>query len=149
MKKLNEALKQEIDKEILPTGVSKTKDGYRVSYKFNGKHLSFGERKRLNDAIALNNNVKVILELARGNNKQLLEENRQLKGKVTELGREIELNEFWMRRKSVDFEDMNEAYDFLKSAYTDKERELLDAHYTIARLKKRNLWQRIFNKELD
>src|SRR5699024_11495677 len=95
MNKLNEALKQEIDKEILPTGVSKTKDGYRVSYKFNGKHLSFGERRRLNDAIALNDNVKVILELARGNNVELLEENRQLKGKVTELKKEVESLELW------------------------------------------------------
>ena len=135
MKKLNEALKQEIDKEILPTGVSKTKDGYRVSYKFNGKHLSFGERKRLNDAIALNNNVKVVLELARGNNKDLLEENRQLKGKVTELKKEVESLELWSMKCNDELEKVNN--------------QLLDAHYTIARLKKRNLWQRILNKELD
>ena len=135
MKKLNEALKQEIDKEILPTGVSKTKDGYRVSYKFNGKHLSFGERKRLNDAIALNNNVKVILELARGNNVELLEENRQLKGKVTELKIEVESLELWSMKCNDELEKVNN--------------QLLDAHYTIARLKKRNLWQRILNKELD
>ena len=135
MKKLNEALKQEIDKEILPTGVSKTKDGYRVSYKFNGKHLSFGERKRLNDAIALNNNVKVVLELARGNNKDLLEENRQLKGKVTELKKEVESLELWSMKCNDELENTHS--------------QLLDAHYTIARLKKRNLWQRILNKELD
>ena len=135
MKKLNEALKQEIDKEILPTGVSKTKDGYRVSYKFNGKHLSFGERKRLNDAIALNNNVKVILELARGNNKELLEENRQLKGKVTELEKEVDSLELWSMKCNDELENTHS--------------QLLDAHYTIARLKKRNLWQRILNKELD
>ena len=135
MKKLNEALKQEIDKEILPTGVSKTKDGYRVSYKFNGKHLSFGERKRLNDAIALNNNVKVVLELARGNNKDLLEENRQLKGKVTELKKEVESLELWSMKCNDELEKVNN--------------QLLDAHYTITRLKKRNLWQRILNKELD
>ena len=135
MKKLNEALKQEIDKEILPTGVSKTKDGYRVSYKFNGKHLSFGERRRLNDAIALNDNVKVILELARGNNVELLEENRQLKGKVTELKKEVESLELWSMKCNDELEKVNN--------------QLLDAHYTIARLKKRNLWQRIFNKELD
>ncbi len=149
MKKLNEALKQEIDKEILPTGVSKTKDGYRVSYKFNGKHLSFGERKRLNDAIALNNNVKVILELARGNNVDLLEENRQLKGKVTELEKEVEMNEFWMGLKSEEYETAITAYDDMKSACRDKENQLLDAHYKIARLKKRNLWQRILNKDVD
>ena len=135
MKKLNETLKQEINKEILPTGVSKTKDGYRVSYKFNGKHLSFGERKRINDAIALNNNVKMILELARGNNKELLEENRQLKGKVTELEKEVEMNEFWMRQQN----------EFLE----DAQKQMTGAHYKIARLKKRNLWQRILNKELD
>ena len=135
MNKLNEALKQEIDKEILPTGVSKTKDGYRVSYKFNGKHLSFGERRRLNDAIALNNNVKVILELARGNNKQLLEENRQLKGKVTELEKEVASLELWSMKCNDELEETHN--------------QLLDAHYTIARLKKRNLWQRILNKELD
>src|SRR5699024_2450652 len=129
------ALKQEIDKEILPTGVSKTKDGYRVSYKFNGKHLSFGERRRLNDAIALNDNVKVILELASGNNKDLLEENRQLKGKVTELEKEVEMNRLWMIRGG----------EVAEKAHN----QLLDAHYTIARLKKRNLWQRILNKELD
>ena len=135
MNKLNEALKQEINKEILPTGVSKTKDGYRVSYKFNGKHLSFGERRRLNDAIALNDNVKVILELARGNNVELLEENRQLKGKVTELKKEVESLELWSMKCNDELEKVNN--------------QLLDAHYTIARLKKRNLWQRIFNKELD
>ena len=135
MNKLNETLKQEINKEILPTGVSKTKDGYRVSYKFNGKHLSFGERKRLNDAIALNNNVKVVLELARGNNKDLLEENRQLKGKVTELKKEVESLELWSMKCNDELEKVNN--------------QLLDAHYTIARLKKRNLWQRILNKELD
>ena len=135
MNKLNETLKQEINKEILPTGVSKTKDGYRVSYKFNGKHLSFGERRRLNDAIALNDNVKVILELARGNNVELLEENRQLKGKVTELKKEVESLELWSMKCNDEMEKVNN--------------QLLDAHYTIARLKKRNLWQRIFNKELD
>ena len=135
MNKLNETLKQEINKEILPTGVSKTKDGYRVSYKFNGKHLSFGERRRLNDAIALNNNVKVILELARGNNVELLEENRQLKGKVTELKKEVESLELWSMKCNDELEKVNN--------------QLLDAHYTIARLKKRNLWQRILNKELD
>src|SRR5699024_9502320 len=95
MNKLNETLKQEINKEILPTGVSKTKDCYRVSYKFTGKHLSFGERRRLNDAIALNNNVKVIIKLARGNNVELLEENRQHKDKVTELKKEGERLELW------------------------------------------------------
>ena len=135
MNKLNETLKQEINKEILPTGVSKTKDGYRVSYKFNGKHLSFGERRRLNDAIALNDNVKVILELARGNNVELLEENRQLKGKVTELKKEVESLELWSMKCNDELEKVNN--------------QLLDAHYTIARLKKRNLWQRILNKELD
>ena len=135
MNKLNETLKQEINKEILPTGVSKTKDGYRVSYKFNGKHLSFGERRRLNDAIALNDNVKVILELARGNNVELLEENRQLKGKVTELKKEVESLELWSMKCNDELEKVNN--------------QLLDAHYTITRLKKRNLWQRILNKELD
>ena len=135
MNKLNETLKQEINKEILPTGVSKTKDGYRVSYKFNGKHLSFGERRRLNDAIALNDNVKVILELARGNNKELLEENRQLKGKVTELKKEVESLELWSMKCNDELEKVNN--------------QLHGAHYTIARLKKRNLWQRILNKELD
>src|SRR5699024_2298715 len=114
MNKLNETLKQEINKEILPTGVSKTKDGYRVSYKFNGKHLSFGERKRLNDAIALNNNVKVILELARGNNVELLEENRQLKGKVTEFQKEVECLELWSMKCNDELEDVVNERNFLR-----------------------------------
>lgn len=146
MKKLNEVLKEEIDNEILPIGIGKHRDGYRVSRKFRGKHLSFGTRKRLNDAIALNDNVQLLMDAARNNVDEYINENRVLKSELTKAKKEIEHREHWAVVLNDELEHLEKENATCLNEVDSLNVQVVDHQREIARLKKRNLWQRILNK---
>lgn len=123
---------EQLKVDSLPPGITYSKGKYRVSKTFLGKNYSFGTIARLHDAKSVNKNVDAIIAFAREKNGDLINENVALKGRVTELEKELKYLELWSLKFNNELEHCRIGHEHLS-----KENE---------RLKNRNLWQRIWNK---
>lgn len=131
--------------EVLPAGITKHKDKYRVTKTFLGKNYSFGTMARLYDAKCVNKNVDVIISFARENNSELINENIFLKGKITELEKKIELMEAWSVNANDKLEQEEKNSKLWMEAYLRDHKKAMEHLNQVEELKNRSLWQRILN----
>src|SRR5699024_470762 len=126
-------------------GITYSNGKYRVSKTFRGKNYSFGTIARLHDAKSVNKNVDAIIAFARETNGDLINENSALKGRVKEMEKEVRSIQQWSIKGNDKIENVVNERNFLRFEIDEHKADLLEVSYENERLKKRNLWQRIWN----